>query len=102
MTIKNLVIVGLNDIRQIQIECQCGASFSYNPDKEILLPHTCHQCHGRWKDDFKNSYDLQLMEAFLKAIREIRSQQRANNRMTIKFVLEDADSTDPSSSPNEQ
>jgi hypothetical protein len=58
MTAHNLFITSLNDIFQVQLECNCGATFAFSPDKEIGLPLTCHQCNVRWRDDFGGTFVL--------------------------------------------
>jgi len=100
MPLETLNVVTLHDITSIQIVCQCGAYFTYSPDKAIRLPVSCHQCHADWKDDFINTMDQRIVEGFMEMIREIRKQQSTNPRMKIKLVFREEDLTGDPSSPN--
>ena len=100
MPLETLNVVTLHDITSIQIACQCGAYFTYNPDHIIRLPVSCHQCHADWKDDFHNTMDQQIVENFIRLIKEVRAQQAANPRLKIKLVFREEDLTGDPFSPN--
>jgi hypothetical protein len=99
MTIENSIVVGLGDITQVVLECQCGARFSFNPDKHVNLPHNCHQCHAEWRDDWSKTFDQVIVEGFINNIRKAREQQQANSRIKLKLVFQDTASE--SSVPSE-
>jgi hypothetical protein len=101
MPIETLNVVTLHDIANIQLACSCGAYFTYDPDKEIRLPTWCHQCHSEWKDDFRNTIDQQIVENFMRVVRDVRRQQSVNPRITIKLVFREEE-TSVLSSPNER
>ena len=89
MTTQRLFIAELSDILQVQLQCKCGAQFSYDPDKPVRLPRECPQCDLEWRDDASfATLDQQIVEGFMKALQKAREQQRANGRIKIKFTFE--------------
>jgi len=86
MPIENLIVMTLSDIDQVQIECQCGAAFTYDPDRLVRLPDACHQCSANWKDG-NATFDRKVIQDFIEAMPNIRKQQMANPRLKIKLVF---------------
>lgn len=53
MTIEHSLIVGVEDIRGIQIECaSCKARVTRSPDKPFTLPNACGSCGTSWPVSF--------------------------------------------------
>lgn len=89
MPVENLAVMALNDISQVQIACQCGACFTFDPDKDMRLPASCHQCQMRWREDCADTLDRQAVDGFMQMFREVRRQQSVNPRMKIKLVFQE-------------
>jgi hypothetical protein len=50
MTVENRVVVGLDDIKTILIECKvCHSRISYLPTKPRFIPERCPQCKSSWR-----------------------------------------------------
>jgi hypothetical protein len=78
-----------SDVICVTIECQCGASLSFNPDKSVNIPERCAQCDVRWGDSVHKTADWQSIRAFAQAIRMVR-EQSLNNMVKIKMEFRTA------------
>jgi hypothetical protein len=87
MTIERRVLVALDDIQAISLQCnECAFRFSFSPDKEVNLPNKCASGHN-WTIGEKTGIMLTSTDALMKLLRDFRNPDRPK-MMGFKIVLE--------------
>ena len=85
MTIEHNLIVGLEDIKGIQIEClnpKCKARVTRSPDKAFNLPNACGACGASWPQEFgKEPPETQL----LRLIAALRTVPNGAYKLCLEF-----------------
>jgi hypothetical protein len=93
MTREERWIVSLDEIRAIRWECpQCHLAMSYAMDETVKLPASCPSCHRDLLDTFTRQDD-HAYEAFVRALKVIRSQQQrsgAGGLLKLEFLAHPA------------
>jgi hypothetical protein len=85
MTIQHQIVADLRDVKTIRLNCKCGASISFDPDKELMLPPKCHSCHEDWPRQNADGNGYAMITEFARMIKEIR---RAKEIVTVALELE--------------
>ena len=85
MTIEHNLIVGLEDIKGIQIEClnpKCKARVVRSPDKPAAIPNACGACGASWPQEFgKEPAEMQL----LRLIAAMRLAPNGAYKLSLEF-----------------
>lgn len=83
MTIEHRMLVGLEDIRSIHIECKkCGAKIVRSPDKTLNLPNACSACGADWPQTFGDNPPIVKLMIL---IASLRASQPETYRFSIEF-----------------
>lgn len=84
MTIETRIIVGLNDILSVQLECaKCRAKVVRSPDVTLTLPHACGQCGATWRPGPEEFGEDPMA---VRLVRLISALRQSNDRaFAIKF-----------------
>jgi hypothetical protein len=92
MTFERRIVVGLDDIRAVTLECvnvNCGSRLTISPDKLENLPQRCPRCAQQWippePSNFTNADSA--FPNFLRGIAQIRTFIK-NNLLGVKILLE--------------
>jgi len=75
MTVERKIVVGLEDIRFVTLEClECHARTTLLPDKLAGVPYACPTCRHPWRKEINpGQEDIQAeVEYFIKSIPIIR------------------------------
>jgi hypothetical protein len=87
MTIERRILVGLNDIQAMSLQCNdCAFRFTFSPDKEVNLPNKCASGHD-WHIGDNVGIILPLPETFMKLVRDFRTPT-SMKLMGFKIILE--------------
>ncbi len=98
MTFEHKIIVGLNDIKAVILECTdqenkgCHARFSASPDM-IQIPAKCPLCNATWwKGDrtFRQYENLHQM-TFLELLAKLRDREADGAPFRILLELDDTE-----------
>jgi hypothetical protein len=84
MTIEHNLIVGLEDIKGIQIECiSCKARVTRSPDKPSYgIPQQCGACGASWPQEFgREPAEAQL----LRLIASLRTAKNGAFKLCLEF-----------------
>jgi len=90
MTFEHRIVVGLDDIKAVSIECnQCHTRLTMSPDSIRIPPH-CQQCDSVWIVGDPTNYTAVTMPQlnFVNAISQIRKQLEKNGggfRILLEF-----------------
>ncbi len=84
MTIETRIIVGLDDILSVQLECvKCKAKVVRSPDVTLTLPSHCGQCGAVWYT--KSLSDDPVVVKLLKLIAALRQGNDAGFNLKFEF-----------------
>ena len=57
MTIEQKLIMGVEDMRGMRLECgRCRAALSFSLDETVRIPERCPACQTPWIDAFKGPW----------------------------------------------
>ncbi len=95
MTLQNRIVVGLDDIKAVTLECtdqdnkKCCARFSSSPDM-IQIPKNCPQCNATWwkGDQTFRQYDNPRQMGFLEALAKLRDREAEGTPFRIFLEFE--------------
>jgi len=90
MTIERKIVVGLEDIEALTLECRaegCGYRVSFSPDKFERIPNNCGQCGQDWTPRDLAGHTEARAWVFLNLLRSIRTARAfiAENGSTSGF-----------------
>lgn len=94
MTFEHKIVVGLDDIKAVSLECnQCHTRLTMQPD-DIRIPHHCQRCDAAWilgdPSQYRSVTSAHLN--FVHAIAQIRNQLK--DGAPFKILLEFDDKKD--------
>jgi len=109
VTIETKIVVGLEDIDAISLEClgeKCHFKISLSPDQEGKIPEKCPQCDRKWYESdisgYMNKKVLPLWN-FAKSVEIIRASIReAGDAAGFRILLEFKEPTSDSSTGKPQ
>lgn len=91
MTFERKIVVGLEDIASISLECfKCKRRITFSPDtKGHIIPHTCGGCGHVWipRDADPFNSNESLLGIFLQSLERIRTVA-ASNPYGVRILLE--------------
>jgi hypothetical protein len=91
MTLEHKVVVGLDDIKAVTLECnQCHVRLTMFPE-EIKIPHNCRHCDATWVygNPSQHQSSTSAILNFVNAIGIIRKQMQAGNPFTILLEFDE-------------
>lgn len=91
MTVESRLVVGIEDIRAISLECtECKTRLSCLPDTLNDVPHVCPKCRHPWlPSDRKINHEFADPSPvqFVKAVAQIRALSR-EVKVGFRILLE--------------
>ena len=90
MTIEQKLIMGVDDMRAMRVECGgCPAALSFSLDETVRIPEACPACSERWIDAFNRSGQetaaaVSHFITALKQLRRVRSELKGEP-ITVRF-----------------
>lgn len=89
MTIERKIVVGLDDIKAITLECECGARMTFTPELFRAIPANCSNCPKQWSkfDRLDTAPGIPAATWFLTSLRDIRTLLREKS-LPFKILLE--------------
>jgi hypothetical protein len=91
MTIKRKILVGLDDIKAICLECRdCDTRLSLRPDGSSRIPAQCPHCNADWMQlDPASSRALDSpFVSFVSSLQRIRSLLKEGATMGFNILIE--------------
>jgi hypothetical protein len=88
MTFEHKIVVGLDDIKAVTLECcQCHVRLTMSPD-EVRFPQRCRHCDAAWLlgDPSRYLSGTSAQLNFVDAIAQIRKQMKEG--VAVKILLE--------------
>jgi hypothetical protein len=89
MTFERKIILGVEDIKAISLECKhCHVRLTYSTDEIDKVPEVCPRCNTRWLPTIHIPGDqVKKIPAvsFIEAIRNIRRQTQDEQVIGIPF-----------------
>ena len=87
MTYERKIVVGLDDIRAISLECnECQYRVTMSPDEFFRIPDMCSNGHAWTRGEEKNSSASPVMK-FTASLREVR-ELLGHKHFGFKVLLE--------------
>lgn len=90
MTFERMIVVGLEDIAAISLECnKCRQRITFGPDARPSIPHTCSCGHTLIPSDELISFNSKdsLLGVFLQVVERIRTVNKTNP-FGVRILLE--------------
>ena len=89
MTVERKIVVGLEDIRAITLECECGARTTFAPELFRTVPHHCTHCGKAWTkfEEFGPSPGIGATAWLLTTLRDLRVLIREKS-LPFRILLE--------------
>jgi hypothetical protein len=75
MTIEQKLIIGVDDIRGMRVECgHCRSALSFSLDETVRIPELCPACREPWIDTFKGAgqHTVAAVDQFIAALKQLR------------------------------
>lgn len=91
MTFEHKIVVGLDDIKAVSLECsQCYTRITMKPD-DIRIPHRCQRCDAAWIYGDPSQYQSVTSAHlnFVYAIGQIRKQLKGGSPFKILLEFND-------------
>jgi hypothetical protein len=90
MTVERKIVVGLEDITAITLECECGGRMTFKPELFRTIPNNCAHCGKVWMNPdrpFEPASGVPAALWFILSLRDLRTLIREKS-LPFKVLLE--------------
>lgn len=81
MTIERRLVLGLEDLLAIRLECErCHATVSFALDQTVAIPLVCPGCRETWTDPMHPTAGDRVKQELVDALKAVLREERHDRR----------------------